>query len=93
MKKSIQLIFPLALVLVLLTACRGNNAPATTTPTTTVPTTQATTAPTTQPAATPTTENGNGPMLTEPGDRPTENGTQMTTAPTGETANGATTNR
>ena len=92
MKKSIQLIFPLALVLVLLTACRGNNAPATTTPTT-VPTTQATTAATTQPAATPTTENGNGPLITEPGDRPTENGTQTTTAPTGETANGATTNR
>ena len=85
MKKRIQLIFPLALVLVLLSACRGNNPPATTAPTTT--------APTTHPATTPTTENGNGPLITEPGDRPTENGTQPTTAPTGETANGAKTNR
>ena len=93
MKKRIQLIFPLALVLVLLSACRGNNTPATTAPTTTAPTTQATTAPTTHPATTPTTENGNGPLITEPGDQPAENGTQTTTAPTGETANGATTNR
>lgn len=84
MKKYSLLFLLTALVLCLLTGCRGGNQA--TTPMTTVPTTQATTAPTTMPTTepatqdtTPTTDNGNGPMMTEETQESTRqtNGTTM----------------
>lgn len=84
MKKRIGMLFLLACLLVVLTACRGGNTPAVTTTPTTVPaTTQATTMPTTQP----TTDNGNGPLDTMPTD-----GTDRETTAPGETGTTAETN-
>ncbi len=81
MKKRISFLTVLVLLLCLLTACRGGNAPATTVPMTTVPETQATTAPTTQAtqATQPTADNGNGPLDTTP----TDSTMEETSAPLG----------
>lgn len=88
MKKRIGMLFLLACLLVVLTACRGGNTPAVTTTPTTVPaTTQATTVPTTQPETQPTTDNGNGPLDTMPTD-----GTDRETTAPGETGTTAETN-
>lgn len=66
MKKRLQFVLLLVLVLCVFTACRGGGQTMTTAPTTTATTaaTQATTMPTTQPET--TMDNGNGPLDTNP---------------------------
>ena len=92
MKKYSLLFLLTALVLCMLTGCRGGNQA--TTPMTTVPTTQATTIPTTTAATepstqdtTPTTDNGNGPMMTEETQESTRQTNGTTMVPTEKDSN------